>query len=404
MKSRNLAVSINRIPLITALIVLAVCTVPAFFMNTLFGYFPSVFLTAFLIFSFLYGFIISGKIQSRGKEDLFQCTRNEDLLLEQYFLNRSVLPVSHCEARFVTTDLKGLPRSESTAFFSLGPKEQRNLHFRVRFDHVGEYGFYLKELRVNGFLGILSFLIPGSGRIRVEVLPKIHNMDAVDLSGNVRTESLDAKYRSSAESIDVSGVREYGIGDPIKLIHWKLSSHTGVYMTKTLESYGNNALTIIPGFRAEKDEEKLMNLYDAVAECCVSLNNLAIENGIDTTYFMENRQGQNCIIPSVAGSLPQEMLPMDDSEENLLTRLEEESGKRYSSDNVAVCTSSLKPEAADTLTRMIQSGRNVMLFFIKDGSEEIGREEARVLRMLSFFGIHCWTIRSADEIDKVVGI
>ena len=175
-------------------------------------------------------------------------------------------------------------------------------------------------------------------------------------------------------------------------------------MTKTLESYGNNALTIIPGFRAEKDEEKLMNLYDAVAECCVSLNNLAIENGIDTTYFMENRQGQNCIIPSVAGSLPQEMLPMDDSEENLLTRLEEESGKRYSSDNVAVCTSSLKPEAADTLTRMILSGRNVMLFFIKDGSEEIGREEARVLRMLSFFGIHCWTIRSADEIDKVVGI
>ena len=404
MSIRKVRIAVNRIPLIIAVIVLVICMLPAIFMNGLFGYFPFIFLLSLMLFSFFYGFILSGKIRSSGKEEPFQCMRNEELILEQRIGNESILPVSNCEACFVTTDLDGRPRSESMAFFTLGSKEQRNLRFRVRFDHVGEYGFYLKELRINGFLGILSFLIPGTGSMKVEVLPKIHTMAAVDLSGNVRTESMEARYRSSAESVDVSGIREYVAGDPIKLIHWKLSSHTGVYVTKTLESYGNNSLTILPGFRLEKDAEKLMNQYDAITECCASLSHLAEEEGIDTSFFIEDRYGQNQIVQSRAGSIPSGVFPVKDSEENLLTRLTEESGKRYSSDNVAVCTSFLDSESSDVMTRMVQSGRNVMLFFIKDSAEDISREEARMFRTLSYFGVRCWTIRSADEIDRVVGI
>lgn len=404
MSSRKVRMIFNRIPFLTAAVVLVICALPAFFMNNLFGYFPLVFLLCLLLLSFLYGYLIAGRIQTRGKEELFQCMRNEELLLEQHFHNEGILPVSHCEARFVTTDLNGRPRSESTAFFTLGPKEQRDLHFRVRFDHVGEYGFYLKELRIDGLFGILSFVLPGSGRMKVEVLPKIHTMTAVDLSGNVRTESMDARHRSSAESVDISGVREYGIGDPIKLIHWKLSSHTGVYMTKTLESYGNNALTIIPGFHLEKDAETMMNLYDSIAECCASLSQMAEEEGVDTSFFIEDVHCQNQIVRPRAGRMPSGVFPMKDSEDNFLTRIREESGKRYSSDNVAVCTSRLGPDASENLIRMTQSGRNVMLFFVIDGAEEPGREEASMLHTLSYFGIACWIIPSADEIDRVVSV
>ena len=407
--------TVNRIPLVTGIGVLLVCISPAFFMNTLFGYFPLLFLLSFALFSFLHGRILAGKVITGGKEQHFECMRGDEIEIEQSFQNLSFLPVPSCEAHFVTTDLDGNPRSENVTLFSLGAREKRGFHFRVRFDHVGEYGFYLKELRIEGMLGIVSFIIPGNGQKMVEVMPKIHNISAVDLSGTVRNESMEARHRSSAESIDYSGVREYDPGDPIKLIHWKLSSHTGEYVTRTMESYGNHALTIVPGFSAQMDTETRMALFDTIVECSASLACLAQEEGMDTSFLLEEESGEAGWLRPASGEIPQELLKTDrwskqDSGQSgipnrsLYSRLEKEAARRYSSDHTAVCTSQIDAEIASCMRQMRHSGRTVMLFLAIPETAELSREEQTLIRTLSGDGISCWLLRSADEIDRVVGM
>lgn len=408
--SRNrLSVSFPKFALVFGATVL--CALPAVFMNDLFGYFPVITLIMVYLVSFTYGYILSRSTVCLELSQTETCRRGEEALMKLTIRNSSPLVCTRCSAEFYTTDLFGNACSVTPLGFTLAPREEREFAFSIRFDHIGQYLAGLKSLRVDGLLGVISFLLERDEVLRMDVLPKLHAMDELIISKIINTESQDARLMSSAESVDYTGVREYAYGDSIKLIHWKLSSHAGSYVTKVLKSYGNNTLTVIPGLRApDFDSETLMAVYDAVVECCASLCHCARENGIDAELLYHDKSGEtvrqtqdasfdfSLFIESLPAVYTQERPEMD-----LLELLRQEASSRYSSDNIAVCSPVLDEYVAQGLLQLYRAGKTPIFFYIHPVSAEKDMTAERALRTLDSTGICSFVISSADSITKEVG-
>jgi uncharacterized protein (DUF58 family) len=68
------------------------------------------------------------------------------------------------------------------------------------------------------------------------VLPKRHRLPVFELPGSARFQpGGDSTSRSTGQSGDFVGLREYRPGDPLRLIHWKSWARTGTPIVKELE-------------------------------------------------------------------------------------------------------------------------------------------------------------------------
>ena len=406
MKRTRLAVSPGRAALLAAAAVL--CAVPAVVLNALPGYLCLLFLLFLCLISLAYGFAVSRSLTCEGLGETESCFRGENVPVSLRITNASRLVCTGCRAEFYTTDAFGGIRATEGLGFTLSPRETREFGFDISLDHVGRYTVGLRALRAEGLLGVVSFERELSFAKTVTVLPRSHALRRLALSETVRSESMYANRVSTADSIDYSGVREYSIGDPIKLIHWNLSSHSGSYMTKLLESYGNNSLTVIPFSRMpETDAETAMAAYDGVAECCASLGEHAKSLGMDAELLGEDGTGEVRRSPLQS---PEELIAliscpeMGNGCEPLERMLRLEAGNRYSASNLAVCTSMLSEYAAKQMMELKRRRKTVILFYIRPYGMPERAAEDRAIKTLRAADVELYVIPSADEIGRSVGL
>ena len=402
MKRTRLVVSPKRAALLAAMIIL--CAVPAVLMNTLPGYLCILFVLFLCLISLIYGFAVFHSLTCEGLSGTESCLRSESVPVSLRITNASRLVCTGCHAEFYTTDVFGRVRTTESLGFTLSPRETRQFGFDVSLDHVGRFTVGLRSLRAEGLLGVVSFERELSFAGTVTVLPRSHVLGQLALSEAVRSESLYANRVSTADSIDYSGVREYSIGDPIKLIHWNLSSHSGSYMTKLLESYGNNSLTVIPFFRLPKvDAETAMEAYDCIAECCASLSEYAKRLGMDAELLAEDNEGKICRRPLQNPEDLAALLPGSgegNSCEPLERMLHQEAGNRYSASNLTICTSALSEFAAKQLIELKRRMKTVVLFYARPYGMPEQTAEDRAIKTLRAADIELYILSSADEIGK----
>ena len=406
MKRARLVVSPGRAALLAAVLVL--CAVPAVVMNGLPGYLPLLFLLFLCALSLAYGLAVSRSLRCEGLGGAESCLRGESVSVSLRIVNAAKLVCVGCRAEFFTTDAFGGIRSTEGLRFTMSPGEVRDFGFDVSLDHVGRYTVGLRALRSEGLLGVVSFERAASFAKAVTVLPRSHALGRLTVSETVRSESMYANRVSIADSIDYSGVREYAIGDPIKLIHWNLSSHTGNYVTKLLESYGTNSLTVIPCTRTPGyDVETAMAAYDGVSECCASLAMFARNLGMDAELLVEDASGEIGRRALVSAEELMAALPgpeTGDGCETLERMLEKESTRRYSSSNVAVCTSMLSEYAAKQMMELQRRMKSVILFYVRPYGAPEENAADKALRTLQAADIETYVIPSADEIGRSAGL
>lgn len=385
------------------------CFLPALVMNDLFGYFvPGFFFFASLLSAGVCRWQ-AGKIRLsfEGGEDI--CRRKEQMEFSVLLENHSRIPCNGCSVALRMESEDGNRISGNQALFTLAPKEQRTFHFNAAFDHLGIYRVVVEEVCVHSLMGVLSFNADFRSRTNaVTVCPRFYILEESMLSEKVYSENQQASMKSEAESIDSAGVREYAYGDPIKLIHWKLSSHSGNYVTRVLESYGNHALTVIPcSWMKPETLDLRMDLKDAVIESCASLCRQALEDGMETRIRFAGKGGMLTeYLPEQDedfSALLGEMLPFSPdpaARAAVVEILEKELSSLYSSDNIAVCTSALNDAMAEILRRMTAGGRNVILYFCTAGQSDSSSEKQ--IRELETYGIQCISFLEPESLGKAV--
>jgi uncharacterized protein (DUF58 family) len=402
-----------RLPgLLLSLGAVLLCALPAMYLNSAFGWLPVLTLVFMWLLSFIYVKILARGIEISGESLFGSCTRGAETDFRVTLKSASRLPCPDAEISLFVSDAIGDVAAQSAVRTAILPGEERELGFSVSFKHVGEYRVGIKSVRLRGFFGGFRVVIRNAGEYGVTVIPKSHALGKFALSDMVRSESLRAYTRSSAESVDYAGVRDYAFGDPIKLIHWKLSSHSDRYMTKLLESYGSNGITVVPYMLSpEYDAETLMGVYDALVETCFSICRHASDSGLDTELVFIGRDGgKTSALPSGTGGFASVMRSMPKIHTAYDSLTDDigylfDGGGIYSHSNIAVCAATLDDGLVQTLLRLRRARKNPILFFtLPDcvyGDDR--RLASKPLALLERAGVPYFVIPSADDIERTVG-
>ena len=375
-------------------------------MNSIYGYCGILFLFFLSAASLAYGYVVSKNVSCENTESAESCIRGEKIPMVLELSNTSWIPTTPCHAMFFTTDLAGGFRSTAETSFILASHEKRSFGFDVSLDHVGSYTIGLKSIKCETILGIVSFETAFSVTKTVTVLPQIHDLSNIHISEDVHVESNYAHHTSNADSVDYTGVRDYSFGDPIKLIHWNLSSHSGNYLTKLMESYGNNSLCIVLSDETpDYDIETIMDVYDTETEIAASLCDNAKGLGLETELsFTEDGQparlsySNSSDYSALIRILPK--LSKSKAGIHLAELLKTELKRKYSTTNIAIVTPILNDIITNLIAEIPSHHINAILFFILPYNAEEDRKTMKQLKTLSSLNIETHIIHSPSEIGQ----
>ena len=403
--------------LIFYILVLMCSALPAVYMNSVYGYLPILLVFLAIILSFLYGLLLKRYISYVEMCSLAICERGNDIEFIVEVKNPSILVFPRVEVMLYVSDLFGNTDDVRITNLTLGSHEQRELTFTVRLDHIGTYSGGLQQINIYDILGIFKFTIKNDNRYEVQVTPRIYDLFRLKISENAMSESRYSLTASTTDGIDYCGVREYVLGDPIKLMHWKLSAHSGTYMIKQMESHGTSGISVILNFISlEYPTEILMSIFDCLVETGLSVCSYAKKNGMDYEILYYDRSEQKRrynptdlyeyrdfvawlpVITSVPGN--SDVGVRGNSDAGRLLR--EKANSLYAQSNIAYCTAVLTEEAIQVLLQIKNSKRNPILFFVVP-KQVYGQQRIELLRPLKRFeaaGIPYYVISSAEELIK----
>ena len=267
---------------VTCIILIVVCAVPAVFVNTIFGWLP-VFLAALLIaLSYIYLLILKRSLIFEEKSEFNNCRRGTASAFSIRVKNRSPLVYPSLEVFFYISDLFGGEDDITSTTITLAPFEDRVFEFDVQFEHIGTYEAGLNKVVIQDLFGFFQKTLKNESRYEVKVSPKVYDLEKLNISNRAFSESRNMLKPTAMDGTDYTGVREYVIGDPIKNIHWKLSARTEHYMTRQFESYGNMGVSIFLDFQCPSyDSDSMMSVFDGVVETALSTEAYARRNGME---------------------------------------------------------------------------------------------------------------------------
>lgn len=381
------------------LALLAVLCIPAVFVNTILGYLPALFFILLVALCLAYCRICRRCFSFDEFARAESCVRGESVDVRLRIRNSSILFVPRVDVDFAIHDLFGNTSSSTRASIAVNPKADQDFSFSLSFGHIGQFSIGLEKLVIHDPLGLFEAQVPADSACTITVTPRLREVDDMPLSDTAAKQVSDALRPSTLPGSDYCGVRDYVPGDPMKLIHWKLSARGDTYYTKLYEEQSEPSLDIFLDLTApEYDAEPLMDLYDAAIETALSLEAYAHEKGLETRVIFLNMQGEAEQFSLVRGSdfrnlmtrIPRISVASSEPFE-LLVR--QHATTLRAADNIAVCSAHCTSGMAETLAQVRNTQRNALMFALAPiGASANTKAIKQSLNTLRQAGVFCFLV------------
>lgn len=392
--------------LIGFLVVLVLSLAPAALTNGPIGYLPSLTVLFCAVLSLAHLLLVKDHVRCQARPERTLLTRGEEIPFLAEVENGSRLPVPNLKVQFFLSDSSGCDDHVYPLWLTLSPKERRSFSLTASFAHIGIYEAGLRQVVITDLFGIFRAVSQAEDRQRMEIQPRLLDMESLPISDRQTVENDRARTASPLSGMDYVGVREYAYGDPIKTIQWKLSAHAGNLMTKQMESYTNSGVVIVMDFSIpDYDRETRLELADGVAETGAAAGQWAIRNGMDYQLLLldENGQARWCTPASfqdLRAWLPYMRLRKAGDAGRLADILRKECGSRHGQSNVLLCSADLTEDVLAALQTLKQNRKNPALFLLLPDTLDEARRKTLLARMalLQYAGIPCRTGKDAKEV------
>ena len=391
-------------------LVFVLCAFPIPFVNSAIGYLPLLTAVLLVIISYVYLRIVRRSFSFSEDSLLPSCERGSDIEFVVYFENASPLVLTRMEATFYISDLFGNIDASIPASMPLMPHEKRDFRFDACFEHIGSYSAGVQKIVITDLLGLFTYTIDNPNRHMVRVLPKIFEVENVELENVSVQETRTAAQPIVTDDMDYAGVREYAIGDPLKNIHWNLSARNPreEYLTRLFETFGNPGISIIMDTCSPQySREALMQVFDGVVESALSVNDYARRCGMDSELIFLDELGDTIKTHVVnvqdsddlIDAIPRIHVEGSYEGASLLRR---EGMSIYAQGNIAYCTAHLDDTVISTLIEIQNHRHNPLLYLVVP--RELERAERKEfllpLRRLDEAQIPAFVISSASEMGE----
>ncbi len=166
--------------------------------------------------------------------------------------NGGLLPIASAEMETVCSNLRTGESDMLEINRSIRPRGTVRIPVEVTPANAGRYMLRVPSVRITDPLGLWSRIVECEDAEFVTFLPEIFDLQLVPAGSAAMPES-DKQSQKSRGSVagDMTGIREYVPGDPVRNIHWKLSEKTDRMLVKELGVPVTDRLLLILDSAAE---------------------------------------------------------------------------------------------------------------------------------------------------------
>ena len=395
--------------LVTYFVVVALLAALPMFVNTAIGYVPVIAALALFAVDLAYLFAIRRSITFSEVKLASECVRGEELPFALGVENRSFLPAPRVQAHFQLSDIFGGVGREQTRVLTLPPHATRTFDLGIVFPHIGVVRVGIRSIDVYDPLGVFSFTVYNGQLANVAIGPRVVSLSNLEISDQSLRESDKNIKTYISDGMDYAGIREYQWGDPMKSIHWKLSSKTeDDYLTRLYETPTTPGIALFMDLECpSEDPEALMYAFDAVVESALSIELFASSSGYNSELLFVDSSGAYQRIEGPLGTrygtlMARIPIIRTGGGKALMGLLRAEARSTTRQNNLIVVTPNVGDELVSVLGTLRSPTCAPLLVAVCTGqageTSGMGEEQKAQLRKLDASGVPYIVVRSAADL------
>lgn len=282
--------------------------------------------------------------------------------------------------------------------FLLNNRETNLIEINLEFPHIGDYVFKIENLKIYGIFDFAYVNYNPKWEEHIKVLAKEYVLDDFNIDTRDANIPVEITVPTKIDGEIYDDIREYMPGDPIKNIHWKLSAHANVYMTRIMKIDAISGIAIFLDFNSRREEDiyKAASINDGIIESAFAIGKYAIENkrAVNIRYA-ENLSPVNELSTDYFDFKDKiACMPKFSSRETYpVEMLVENYGMR--DDNIFVFTTNISDELLASLSSKIDNGKRPVIFYVSDNDNDI--------KNLKTSGVEYYVIKTPEEFIEGLG-
>lgn len=391
--------------------VLLLSLIPAFFLNTIYGFLPFLFLILLLVLSLLYAFLLKKSFMYEEQAGLTVVDRGRKATFGAFVQNTRNLVFPRVRATFYLRNMFGDVSILAETDCSIAPKEKKKLEVHITFAHLGDYTIGLKSILIYDLLGLFHFTFKTDDVVRIHVNPIRYDAGQLEFENGEGVSTAQLATAATVTNQDYSGVREYVQGDPIKNIHWKLSAHSLKYLTKKFDNFSDNGITFYLDVSMQGHEKNVrLQLYDTLVESLYSVACDALEMGQDVQIVCGENGEFRIFTPKDEKDVEDAAMQFPPVHATAVSgaaaMLRSSVGRQAELDNVLVFTSNLTTELMYEMESIKLKRKNPQLFYVipqNSGSAQMEQTQ-QIFKFLADKGIFYYVVETAAKLKESVSI
>lgn len=151
-------------------------------------------------------------------------------------INESVIPYPFIDARINLPQADAVRCRERDVRFAMSPLAVYDIKNTINFRFRGTYRIGVDCIYVYDFFRLFRVRVDIGANTDIAVLPRRLNLVNADTSAISDSARETKKDPHSYEKIEISDIRDYRTGDPLKSIHWKLSSKAEDFIVRDYDT------------------------------------------------------------------------------------------------------------------------------------------------------------------------
>ena len=270
--------------------------------------------------------------------------------------NPDLIPVASVDVEVRCINLRTGETDGYTISRALPPRGHSETPLEIIPGHAGRYEVSIASAEIADALGIWSKKAECSGEEYITVMPEIFGIMMSYTSSAAMLEN--DRYRENARGNDpgdITGIREYIPGDPVRNIHWKLSEKTDKLLLKELGSPVTDQFLVILDTAPDIAQDPFA--LDAAASVFASLIHSILSDGYILSAGWTDTQTGKAVIHRIqneadAAAAADEYLAVPSSGPSAFNRIERDIAEsRYAH---IIIVSSRIPEGIEAITNGCQ--------------------------------------------------
>lgn len=311
---------------------------------------------------------------------------------------------------YFITPLDSIEKSEKEKMLSVLPFDLEIIQEKCTCHIRGKYPVGITRIKVRDIFGIFKFNIVLSKKsyfkqLYITVYPRVLDIPHLpiplaQIEGTTRNRLISTQEPSS-----VSDIREYEYGDPLKKIHWNISSkYQDIYVKNYEISVEQQILIFLDTTPYPIDGICKYEVEDQMIECTVSIINHLLNRAIPIELIMYNGDrlelgGENLHdFPYIYNFLAPLSFEGRFSIEQILTM--EQSNMDMNSNTILI-THNINSELFNRMCILKQVGIYPMLFLIEDFKHK-DYDMDDIIKQLNEKGIPSYKVPTHRRFDEVL--